>query len=163
MIHIQKGDLFKADVNFILHQANCESLMGRGMAKTIAYLYPLAEKVDNEFPYIPQERLGKYSIATIRKNDLYIVNLYGQLFRGKANSAKEQNERYAYLKESLTLFLADLNRKQKKESRKYKVGLPYKIASDMAGGSWERVLEILLDISEKQKIDLHIYKKEENI
>jgi O-acetyl-ADP-ribose deacetylase (regulator of RNase III) len=160
MIHIQRGDLFKADVNFILHQANCESLMGKGIAKTIAHLYPLAEKVDKQFPYTPQERLGKYSIATIQKNKLYIVNLYGQLFRGKANSAKEQNERYAFLKESLTSFLADLNRKQKKEKRTYKVGLPYKVASDMAGGSWERILEILLDVSEVQKIDLHIYKKD---
>ncbi|WP_394555384.1 hypothetical protein C1N61_28025 (plasmid) [Priestia aryabhattai] len=160
MIHIQRGDLFKANVNFILHQANCESLMGKGIAQTIARLYPLAEKVDKEFPHTPKERLGKYSIATILKNNLYIVNLYGQQFRGKAKSVKEQNERYIFLRESLTSFLVDLNKKQTKEQKRYKVGIPYKMASDMAGGSWERILEILLSVSEEQKIDLYIYKKE---
>ncbi|NGY89042.1 hypothetical protein F6Y05_39365 [Bacillus megaterium] len=64
------------------------------------------------------------------------------------------------MRESLTSFLVDLNKKQTKEQKRYKVGIPYKMASDMAGGSWERILEILLSVSEEQKIDLYIYKKE---
>lgn len=159
MIHIQKGDLFKVNANFILHQANCESTMGKGIAETIARLYPLAEQMDKLFPFSPEERLGKYSIATIQKNNLYIVNLYGQLFRGKAKSTDEQNQRYKSLRQSLSTFLTDLNRKQNKEGKTYKVALPYKMASDMAGGSWERVLDILIDVSEEQKVDLYIYKK----
>ena len=157
MIHIQKGDLLKSDCNFILHQANCESVMGRGIAASIAKKYPLAAKVDREFPFSPEQRLGKYSIAKI-KDDLYIVNLYAQLLRGKARSAKEQEERYHYLYRSLTSFLKDLNKKQRIEKKTYKVGLPYKIASGLAGGSWERVLEILIDVSEEQNIDLYLYK-----
>jgi O-acetyl-ADP-ribose deacetylase (regulator of RNase III) len=161
MIHIQKGDLLDPEngCNFILHQANCEKIMGKGIAGIIAGMYPLAEKVDKEFPYELEQRLGRYSIAKIQ-DSFYVVNLYGQLFRGKPKSKKELEERYLNFRKSITSFLVDLNKKQRIEGRFYKVGLPYKIGSDMAGGEWERILDILIDVSEEQKIDLLIYKKE---
>lgn len=159
MIQIIKGDLLKSDSNFILHQANCESLMGKGIAEAIAKMYPLAAKVDKEFPYEPKQRLGKYSIAKIEEG-LYIVNLYGQLYRGKPKSKEELKERYVHLENSLTSFLNDLKKKQRIEGKRYKVGLPYKIASDMAGGNWETVLDMLIEVSERQNIDLYLYKKD---
>ena len=160
MICIQKGDLLNIRENrchFILHQANCEKTMGKGLALKIAKLFPLAEKVDSEFPYELEDRLGKYSIAKINSN-LYVVNLYAQLYRGKPQTPKELKERYRYLRQSLNAFLGDLNKKQKIEGRSYKVGIPYKLGSDLAGASWERVLEILIDVSERQAIDLYVYK-----
>lgn len=159
MIHIIKGDLLKSDSNFILHQANCESVMGKGIAGVIAKMFPLAAQIDKEFPYVLEERLGKYSIAKI-KESLYIVNLYGQLYRGKPRNKEELKERYVHLENSLTSFLIDLKKKQKIEGKKYKVGIPYKIASDMAGGNWETVLEMLIEVSDKQNVDLYLYKKD---
>lgn len=162
LIIIEKGDLLNRGngCHFILHQANSESIMGKGIAEKIAFKYPLAAKVDREFPHQPEDRLGKYSIAKIEEA-FYVVNLYGQLLRGKPNSKQELKERYHHLGNSLRSFLLDLKKKQRIEGVIYKVGLPYKIGSDMAGGNWERILGILIDVSEDLKIDLHLYKYED--
>lgn len=159
MIHIQKGDLLDRNngCHFILHQANCEKVMGKGIAEKIARIYPKAEQVDRDFPEELEGRLGKYSIAKIEE-EFYIVNLYGQLYRGRPKSQKELEERYIHFENSLSSFLKDLKKKQNIEKKKYKVGLPYKIASDLAGADWIKILEILINASEKLDIDLYVYK-----
>ncbi|MGF7535688.1 hypothetical protein AAGG74_18705 [Bacillus mexicanus] len=159
MIHIQKGDLLDRNngCHFILHQANCEKVMGKGIAEKIAKMYPKVKEVDRDFPDELGDRLGKYSIAKI-EDEFYIVNLYGQLYRGKPKSKKELEDRYKHFQKSLSSFLSDLHKKQRIEEKQYKIGLPYKIASDMAGADWVKILEILIDVSEKCNIQLFIYK-----
>ncbi|MFP7486500.1 hypothetical protein SFC65_20250 [Priestia filamentosa] len=117
----------------------------------------LSIRADNDFKYEEDEQLDRYSIVKIEE-DYYIVDLYGQLHRGNPKNKIELAERYIHFKTSLKTFLRDLKKKQRCTQDIYKVGLPYKIASDLAGASWERILEIIIDVSEQEKVDLHIYK-----
>ena len=49
MLKIINGDLLKAKEKFIVHQCNAQGVMGSGVAKQIATLYPEAEKQYKEF------------------------------------------------------------------------------------------------------------------
>ncbi|WP_088362477.1 hypothetical protein [Bacillus cereus] len=157
MLCITRGNLLNCNCNFILHQANSQKRMGAGLALKIAKRYPQVVRVDNEFPLKGAERLGKYSVAKVEE-DKWVVNLYAQNFPGKAKTMREQAERYLYLESSITSFIQVLLKKELKENRKYKIGLPYKLGSDLAGGEWGRVEEILIDISERFKVDFYVFK-----
>ncbi|MED2737468.1 hypothetical protein [Bacillus toyonensis] len=157
MLFITRGDLLNSNCNFVLHQANCQKRMGAGLALKIAKRYPQAEKADNEYPLEGRARLGKYSVAKVEE-EKWVVNLYAQNYPGKAKSKQEQSTRYLSLKNSITLFVQALAKKEQKEKKQYSIGLPYKIGSDLAGGDWGTVEEILIDISESLKVDFYIFK-----
>lgn len=148
MIIHKKGNLLTSDCKVIMHQANCFSIMGAGIAKTIADIYPAAKKADVKFPHPPEERLGKYSLANTKNKT--IVNLYGQYKIGKGLQTD-----YVALEESINSFLTQA---KKDNSEIGKVGVPYLMGCGLAGGDWEVVLEILRKQSEKHGVDIYTYE-----
>lgn len=149
MLYYYEGNLITSDCTVIMHQANCMSIMGGGIAKTIAEVYPKAKNVDKRFPYKPKERLGKFSYANIA-NKVIVVNLYGQYAIGKGLQTE-----YDKLEKSIEDFFAHA---KEKEFDLSKVGVPYKMGCGLAGGNWEVVKEILERQSLKSGVDIHIYK-----
>lgn len=153
MLHYKDGDLLKSDCTTILHQANCFSTMGAGIARGIAHLYPEAQLADKESLYTSEQKLGKFSLASVE--GVTIVNLYGQY-----NIGKGLQTNYKALAEALDLFLVttnsglvrDLNVNLKK------VGVPHFIGCGLAGGDWKVVRKILEDASLKHEIDIYVYK-----
>lgn len=160
MLINKKGDLLKSDCNVIMHQANCFSTMGSGIAKSIAKLYPEAKKADNGYLGEPQERHGKFSMATV--DGVTIANLYGQYDFGShlKNDKIQLEKNYKMLEQAMDSFFTfakNLNQKDAKINLN-KVGVPYKMGSDRAGGNWEVIKQILERQSEKHEIDIYIYE-----
>lgn len=150
MLYYKNGDLLESDCNVIMHQANCFKTMGAGIAKSIAKLYPEAEKVDQEYKALPKDRLGDFTCAIIN-NGPTVVNLYGQLGFG-AN--KVQTE-YDKLESAIDKFFVYAKNANVDLTR---VGVPYKIGCGLAGGNWEIVERILAEQSNKHRVDIYIYK-----
>lgn len=151
MIYNIDGDLLKSDCTVIMHQANCFSTMGAGIARSIADKYPMAEQADRTFPLPPKDRLGRYSyIETDDKTT--VVNLYGQYNMGAGLQTN-----YHMLEKSIETLFLDAQRGLISIDLS-KVGLPYKMGCGLAGGDWEIVLGIVKRLSNKYMIDIFIYK-----
>ena len=41
MVKIVEGDIFESDAGFIVHQVNCQGVMGSGVAKQVKDRFPL--------------------------------------------------------------------------------------------------------------------------
>lgn len=164
IIIFKKGDLLKSDCDIILHQANCQTNMGAGIAKQIKNTFPEAFLADKNFPLKQKERFGKFSFAWSKnekiKGKKLIVNLYGQIYPGKSYNEKEQQERYNALKNSLNSLFFFVKKENEKSGKTLKIGLPYLMGCDLAGGDWKIVEKILKELSEQHKLDLYIYQLE---
>ncbi|MDQ0337469.1 O-acetyl-ADP-ribose deacetylase (regulator of RNase III) [Caldalkalibacillus uzonensis] len=148
---IVKGDLLQSDCDVIAHQANCFSSMEAGIAKQIKKLYPQAYEADRDFPYPPEQRLGKISVAKVAA-DRYVVNLYGQ-FHYDGPGPKTD---YAALESALT----EMFRYAYEGLSNPKFGVPYKIGCGLAGGAWANVSEILDRVSDQFNQTIYAYKLE---
>lgn len=152
MLYYKNGDLLKSDCTVIMHQANCQSTMGSGIAKSIAEMYPGARIVDSNSLYGPEEKFGSYT-AYKDDNGVTIVNLYGQYGFGRG----KQQTNYDKLESAIDMFLHAINSGIYNKS-KLKIGVPYKMGCDRAGGDWEVVRDILDRQGKKHQLDIYIYK-----
>jgi len=117
MIKYIQGDLFTefetGQYDAMMHQANCQGVMGAGVAKFIATKYPEAAKADkksfyeNEFPY------GDYSYCDTSFGK--VVNLYGQFYMGPCLpdplSMDSYQNRIAHLGKAFKKAVEELNLK----------------------------------------------------
>lgn len=150
MLIDKKGDLLKSDCTVIMHQCNCFSTMGAGIAKSIAKKYPEALRADRDLALNPKARLGHFSTVTV--GNITIANLYGQFHYGAF--IKQTN--YEMLENALDEFFTFA--KTKNYINLDKVGIPNKMGCGLAGGNWKTVHEILERVSNKHNIDIYIYK-----
>lgn len=131
-----EGDLIslfqKGEFDVIVHGCNCQNVMGAGIAKSLADIYPELVKVDNlyQIPVGDIHRLGNYSKLRVGDNPVtcqYIVNAYTQFNPGKDLDYN-----------ALELVLKKINFQFKPE----RIGLPL-IGCGLAGGNWNVVKKII--------------------
>lgn len=155
------GDLLLSDCTILIHQCNCQSNMGAGIALQIAKRYPEAKKADEHFKYSSNERFGKCSVAKTQDGKM-IVNLYAQKYPGKVkygNIEKEQKERYQAFEKGLRSVLNSLPT-LKEKGFPIKIGLPYLIGCDLAGGDWRIIYGIIEKLAKEYNQDFYLYKLE---
>lgn len=146
---VVQGDLLASDCDVIAHQANCFSSMEAGIALQIKKKYPQAYEADRDFPFPPEERLGKISVAKAGPRR-YVVNLYGQ-YRYDGPGPKTD---YAALESAL----GEMFRYQYAGIDQPKFGVPYGIGCGLAGGDWAIVSEILERVSDQFDQTIYAYK-----
>lgn len=155
MIHIIQGDLLASDCTVIAHQCNCFSTMGAGIAKQIAEKYPQALQADKNFPYPPEERLGKISIAYNDQQPLVIYNLYAQY---RYEPGKRHTD-YAALKSALNMMFANIRvNRYALFQFPIKIGLPFGMGAGLAGGDWDIIYAIIDDMALKYETDVYLYR-----
>lgn len=157
MLHYKEGDLLKSDCTTILHQANCFSIMGGGIAKSIAEIYPEALEVDKNSSYNPHDKFGKFTGVTL-DSGVTIVNLYGQHNLGRRETEFKTKDRVKMLRKALDSFLYSAKSGLAPNVNLEKVGVPYGIGCGLAGGDWNVVKNILQSESENHKVDIYVYK-----
>lgn len=140
MINFVKGDLLKVYKNkgcdVIAHCANCQRVMGSGIAYQIKNELPDAYNAyvnyDNHLKYL---ELGTISHAEIDHG--LVVNLHAQHLYGYDGSRYVNYEAiYETLRKTKDLML---------EKNLKMLGVPYKMACDRAGGDW-RIIESMLEV-----------------
>ena len=80
---INKSSENKA-LNVFIHAANCQNVMGKGIAKAISTAYPEVARADNATKAGDKSKLGSYTYARIKEN-VVIVNAYSQYNYGWLN------------------------------------------------------------------------------
>lgn len=154
LFHV-KYDLLKSNCNIIMHQANCFSTMGAGIAKQIKEKFPEAYKADLDDPRTPKEKLGSFSCAICDNDKLIVINLYGQYNYGSNPHTCYTD--YVALTTAIRSAIEAI-KSSSRDMKDIKIGLPYKMGCALAGGHWPTVVGILENISIDMNVDLWIYQ-----
>lgn len=145
-----KGDLielFKSgQLPIIAHGANCQQIMGAGIAKQIADNFPEVVEVDQKYPLPALYRLGDYSATRTQYG--VILNFYTQLNPGP-------NFEYSALKSCLK----KLTMEAISNGNYIELAVP-KIGSGIGGGDWD-IIKKILNFQENLLITVVEYDKGE--
>ena len=171
MIKIIDGNLFDSKANFIVHQVNCQSVMGSGVAAQVAELFP---NVEHEYlryckhckknkinmlgtvQYVPTEAWANVMCDTMKnerveaydKNYQYIVNLFGQDTFGMG--VQQTNLK------AVKMGMMDIREKAEKIGAT--VAMPYMIGSFRGGADWNDMYKIIQNVFGKSVVDVEIWK-----
>lgn len=159
-----KGNLldFPEDINVIVHCANCQNTFGSGIAAQIREEYPVAYEADTKHHELckkdGKQQLGTYSVATL-VNGKRIINLYAQNLFGTSHRQVDYEAFYVGLED-----IRDVLEKATKAGRPWNLGIPYKIASDRAGGNWTIIETMINELFKDSPVKCYIvewdgYKK----
>lgn len=151
MIEYRKGNavdaLIHGEVDVLMHCCNAQGVMGSGIAKEIKDRIPEVFEVYKRSGH----KLGTCSKVKFGKG--YVVNLVAQEHYGR-----EKGRRYVSYKaliQSLQRMMSSL------KPHGARIGIPYKMCSDRAGGDWDTVLEIA-DAIVREGNTIVVYKLGDN-
>jgi O-acetyl-ADP-ribose deacetylase (regulator of RNase III) len=135
MITHHKGNavsaLINGEIDILLHVCNNKGVMGSGIALEIKSRIPDAYE---SYKYIHGKfglELGSGTYGFVADTDRWVYNMVAQ--DGYGIGKRFLN--YGALSKCLVNIAA--------EARGSKIGLPYKMGADRAGGDWEIVLELV--------------------
>lgn len=150
-VYVKEGNLLQSDCTVWIHQANCQGVMGAGIAKQIVSLYPSVLDADRQYkiPIGSRQRMGRTSHVWVRDRSLLIVNLYGQYRYGKGLQTE-----YEAFERGLRSILERIERM----NRPMKIGMPFGIGCGHAGGSWSKVFEIIKSVAKEYEQDIYLYR-----
>lgn len=156
MIKIMNCDIFKSGANFILHQVNCQGVMGSGVAKQVrekhpevysAYITLCNKYIDNteallgKVQYVPTWNDDKESFSGI-------VNLFAQ-------------DRFGYDGKCYTDYQAlrgCLEKVKRRVDSGESIAIPYLMGCHRGGGDWNVVYDIIQQVFSDDSIDVLICK-----
>lgn len=163
MIRIVDGDIFNCDADAILHQVNCQGVMGSGVAKQVREKFPTVFKYykarcDEDKRFKEQSGSMKSSLLGLAqvcykedypvddvKDKQVIINLFAQ-------------DRYGYDGNCYTDYGA-LRKCLKTVNKQFsgkKVAIPYLMACHRGGGDWKTVYQMIVD--ELADCDVTLYR-----
>lgn len=122
------------EAHILLHVANCQGVMGSGIAKEVKAKIPSA--YDNY-------KESSHKLGQVSRSDCYkVFNLHAQEFYGYDRAIRYLS--YKALVSSLQLIETyDFLLQDEFKSSTLRIAIPYKMGSDRAGGDWDTVLEIV--------------------
>lgn len=170
MIKTINGNIFNSNANFIVHQVNCQGVMGSGIALQVAENYPHVEKEYLKYlrhcdkngieplgtvQYVPTEVWAMTMTDTMKNNNIidydtnyqYIVNLFGQDTYGEGLQTDLNAMNKAFI---------DI--REKANSIGATVAIPYKIGSYRGGANWNDVYNIIKNVFEKSNVNVEIWR-----
>ena len=139
-IKICNKDLFDSDAQILVHQVNCQGVMGSGVAKQVKEHYPQAYRDYVTFcgDAEPSDLMGTVCWSNVSvAPPKWIANCFGQANYGDDG---QQYTNYAYLRLSL-MSVAGAAR-----YNHCSVALPYKLGCARGGGDWDIVFGIIKSV-----------------
>lgn len=149
---IINDDWFNGDWHVGIHVANLYHTFGSGIAYSIKNKYPEVYAEDKKTGNGDESKLGNFSKKQISENKI-IYNLYAMEGIGNNGNPLDRNLKYDNFYDGFYKIC-----EESKKLGKNIVGVPYLIGCCRAGGSWNIVLEIMVDICNIFSLDLQIYK-----
>jgi len=118
-VYLKQGDLTKSDATYLVHQCNCVTTRGMGLAYTMFKVFPQADVYSTRTkPSIP----GNISVHG------RVVNLYGQCLPGGPSSDETESMREEWFRQCLV----ELSYIVKPGDT---IAMPEKIGCDLAKGN----------------------------
>jgi len=163
MIKEIKGDIIKAlkddEIDYLIHCCNDQGIMNSGVSKRIKKEFPDAFETYiesfNDHLLFKDSPLGSFTIDSYGSG---VINLVGQ------EQCLESSRMYCNygavgkgFLEVINYFPATNLFKKLNFERKIRVGIPYKFASNTAGGDWNIILQ-MIELMLGSFVDVYIYK-----
>ena len=173
MVKIIDGNVFDSKAEFIIHQTNCKGVMGSGVAKQVATMYPHVEieyrkylryckkngiKALGTVQFVPVDSWSLIMVDTMKNNDViaydkeyqYICNLFGQSDYGY------DDEQYTNIKALKNGFYEIKDKAMKLNA---KIAMPYQIGCVRGGADWEHeVFPMIKRIFDDGKVDVELWR-----
>lgn len=147
MVKHIKGDIFQSNADVILHQVNCQGVMGSGIAKQVREKYPVVYKTYKELcnQDTPKNLLG--IAQPVKANDkTIIVNIFAQ-------------ENFGYDGKCYTDY--DALRKGfetvRDNNKDDSIAIPYLMGCHRGGGDWNKVYSMIEEIFADCDVTLYEY------
>jgi len=156
-IKIVTGDLLDkfdaGEFTAIVHCCNCFHTFGAGIASVIRKRYPKAYEADMGYKRSGDKtKLGECSVCKLDQG--YIFNLYGQY---NTSLGRAMNYEAVYCGLELikkTFLMSEMN----EHNTVFRIGFPYGVASDLAGGSWRIVEAMITHVFNHPKFEVTIVR-----
>ena len=135
------GDITKISQGIIMHQVNCQNVMGAGVAKSLYQTYPQVKKLYHQLAEeynTPAKRFGLLQAVEI-SDKLIILNSFSQFAYGNSKRTGKVYTDEHVLMENLKR--CDLMAKEKNLT----AYVPNQIGCGLAGGNWQRIKQFILD------------------
>lgn len=152
-IRIVNGDIFQSDADIIVHQVNCQGVMGSGVARQVREKYPYVfqkyQELCSRYKAEHNEKglLGTAQIVKTDSNSMkYIANLFAQENFGYDGKCYTN---YDALRQCLALV-----------SERFKhasIAIPYLMACHRGGGDWNKVSKIIEEELEGCNVTFYKY------
>lgn len=150
MIKHAFGNIFDSTADAILHQVNCQGVMGAGIAKQVRNKFPDVyqnyKELCDKHRTCPSTLLGTAQVCAKENRQSDIVNLFAQNRYGRD---KKRYTDYAALRKCLTY----VNHTYAGKS----VAVPYLIGCGFGGGDWNIVLQIIEDTLKDCDVTIYTY------
>lgn len=154
MLKCIKGDIFTSNAEFILHQVNCQGIMGSGVAKQVKEKYPIVYdyyKMWCDDPSLKPGLLGQIqTVYTDNTGRQAIVNLYAQDKFGSNGCYTDYN--------ALEMCLEKVN----KQFAGHTIAIPCRIGCCRGGGNWAIVSKMIEEILSDCDVTLYEYDITQN-
>lgn len=159
MKYIQ-GDLLEGDWTFAAHVANSYNVMGSGIAYFLRKKWPEVFDADTNCELSTDEKNGFYSEANIG-HGRKVFNLYAM--RGIGNDGHPINRNLSYDDFYDSVFRMCLHLAQTNSLvEDLRIAIPYNIGCCRAGGDWNIVESILLELEKLFDVTFDVYVFMEN-
>lgn len=142
------GNILDIEEGVIVHQVNCQGVMGSGVAKQLSDKYPKVKEEYLRVCSLENTELGKNSllgyVQFVRVSPtLVIVNVFSQLNYGRENIVYTS---YPHLSKALSDVWNISSKAQ--DILYHNVYVPYKIGCGTANGDWGIVRPLVEDVYE---------------
>ena len=157
MVKEIESDIFLADTDVIIHQANCFCTMGSGIARFIREKFPEVYEADCMTEKGSLDKLGSYSCARVVSENpnprlKYIVNLYSQFNFGR----DEKHTNYEAMYQGLVKLRDKIVNNP--QSTVKTLAIPHRIGSNLGGADWNVVKAIIYSVFENCPLTVLICK-----
>lgn len=150
MLRCVKGDIFESNAQAILHQVNCQGIMGGGVAKQVKEKYPVVferYKAWCDDPHLKSSLLGRIqTVYTDNTEKQAIVNLFAQENCGYGGICYTD---YKALKQCLEAV--------NKQFAGCAVAIPYLMSCFRGGGDWNIVSKMIEETLADCDVTLYQY------
>ena len=158
-VRVVEGNLLDAKEDIIVHQVNCQGVMGGGVAKQIKEKWPKVFehyiKTINEVKHrkLPLERLLGVVIWDYVPDTTWIASIYAQIDYNRNGEKKIQTD-YEALRKALAVIADEADWSDQS------VAMPYLIGCGRGGGDWEGVVYPMICevFSDYPDVDVVLYK-----
>lgn len=136
---IIEKDITTIDFGVIVHQVNCQGVMGSGVAKALRDKWPKIFDSYKTMCNVYLSLLGKIDVCEIKEN-LYVVNLFGQNdYRSNHQLSKRFTNYGAW-----EVALPSLRNYIEDNGLPERIYFPYNVGCDRRGGDW-RIISAMIE------------------
>lgn len=149
MVRHIKGDIFQSNADIIIHQVNCQGVMGSGVAKQVRERYPVVYEAYRALcsNCEPKKRLLGIAQSVVVNDKTTVVNVFSQ-------------ENFGYDGRCYTDYDAlrkGLEAVRDSTDRDTSIAIPYLMGCHRGGGDWSVVSKMIEKIFNERDVTLYEY------